>query len=205
MVELYESENLKNIHKFKFATNILFDVGLQFNHEQINLTDFIRLKKITVGNINFFEKILLPDSLKEIVFVGKDFNCQLVILPSNLLILNLENSKNYDYILDNLPLGLKELYLNLNYSHPLDYLPESLEKLYFRCIDTYPHSFDNLPNNINELCINKIFLRKMNKFPKNLKKLFIDKRTNKFYYKKELREIGIKIFGFNDKIEIDFF
>jgi hypothetical protein len=206
LVELYELENLKKIYKLKFATEIHFNTSFEFNHEQINLTDFKRLKKITTGNMDFFEQLLLPDGLKEIKFVGENFNSQLVNLPSNLWILNLEYSQNYNCVLDNLPLGLKELYLNSNYLHPLDYLPESLEKLYFKCINTYPHSFDNLPNNINELCINRNFLNKINKFPKNLKKLVIDKRTNNYFFnKKEFIEKIIKIKNFNDKIEIVFF
>lgn len=147
LVELYEPENINKIYKLKFATEIFFNDNFEFNHEQINLIDFIRLKKITVRNMDFFE--------------------QLVNLPSNLKILNLENSQNYNCIMDNLPLGLKELYLNSKYSLPLDYLPESLEKIYFKCYISYTHNFDNLPNNINELHVNINFIDKINKFPAN--------------------------------------
>ena len=204
LVELFELENLKNIHKIKFATKIVFDLKSSNEHiDLIDLTDFVRLKSMCVICGDIFEKILLPENLKEIIF-SKDFNSQLSNLPSNLSILNLQFSHNYNCVLDNLPLGLKELYLNSNYSHPLNYLPESLEKLFFNCKVSYAHNFDNLPNNIKELQINKHFLNKINKFPTNLKKLFIGKQIGSIVKdKKEIKERLQKIVNFNDKIKIE--
>ena len=202
---LFELGYSKNINKCKMATEIRFQFDSECVHTQIDFTEFVRLKKINVLNISFIEQLLLPENLKEIKFNGTNFNSKLSNLPSNLLILNLENIQNYNCVLDNLPLGLKELYLNTNYFQPLDYLPESLEKLHFKCFN-YPYTFDNLPNNINELHINKYFIDKTNKFPTNLKKIIVSDRAGFLFYfeKLEVIEKLIEIKNYDHKIKIEF-
>jgi len=140
LVEFFELENLKKIHNCIFATEITigFDSELE---NLIDLTNFLRLKKIGLGNIYKF--FILPKNIEEIIFYK--FNLSIDNLPSGLKRLDLSICNNFNKSLNNLPFELKILLLNNEYSLPLDYLPESLEKLYFHPKKSYLHKFDNLP------------------------------------------------------------
>lgn len=119
----------------------------------------------------------LPEKLRILKLKSVDIDCyKLDNLPSGLKNLYLPNS--YYYELDNLPLELEYLSLQVsnNFIQSLDYLPETLKKLKI----IFPENnnrikinCDNLPNGLEKLFLCGSINCELNNLPRNLKTLHL--------------------------------
>lgn len=191
--EIKELENLKNK-----VTEIIF-----FDYKNINLKDFIYLKKITFINIDFYKLIPtfsinilfdfnniinlnnFPKTVDSLVFHNiKTPNLNLKKLPDHIYSLHLEWLFINDSCFHNLSSTLKILHLEwLNITdNALQYLPESLESLtLIKLNNVTNYGLRYLPINLQSLTLDQMdnityigFL----KLPEKLKNLVLKNLIN---------------------------
>ena len=159
----------------------------------IGIKEFIKfpnkLKKLILLTNYRFKLNNLPEGLKTLSLV--DYHYDLENLPPLLEELSISND-NYKCLIDNLPLSLK--ILNINVHKTPNFLPNSLEKLYisfskdsqgndqdlsnlpqglkFLSLTHYKLTFDNLPDELEELELHH-YKKRIYNLPKNLKSLII--------------------------------
>ena len=140
---------------------------------------------------------------KKVVF-GPEFNEPICNLPNTIESVNIYN-KYFNYSLDNLPNGLKELVLNQRYNQPLDFLPSELQFLKFSLGSIFSHSLDNLPQQLKLLEIPYLYNQEINCLPDSIEEIRIGIKTMKnddsIYYLESTYAVWDDVQFFNKKIK----
>jgi hypothetical protein len=153
---------------------------------------------------------IIDDDIKNLcniyknISISNDYQYNLDNLPSEITTLYIEEDrqlqafnniidfdKNFNKSLDNLPYGLKKLWVcTPNFNQPLDYLPNSLEELVIYS-NYFNQSLDNLPIGLKKLEITiGIFDKQLLNLPIRLEKVILPK---KYQFIKEIKEKYPKI------------
>lgn len=140
----------------------------------------------------------LSENLEELVWCGSGEEFPYIDeLPANLRSLDLAES-SFDGPLDDIPTGLKELYLPESFSYPLK-LPEGLEKLGLNMNEDYSdHIVEDLQKGLRELYVgNNLDVL----FPPNLEKAVLGYNFNRqLWMPKSMKEIYIGNDDYNHAI-----
>lgn len=172
------------------------DIGTNFDFpnnpiEEIIYKDPVYEELIFMGGVQFSKRFQkqnfnnLPEKLQTLKINSIDIECyKFDNLPSGLKKLYLPNS--YCYELDNLPLELEDLslYVNNTFTQSLSYLPESLKELKIisqKINNTVNINCDNLPNGLEKLILSNNINNELNNLPRNLKILHIAQFNNMIY------------------------
>ena len=131
----------------------LYDEDVDF----ANLAPFLEIRKSLKICCKRFDFSKIPDYVTDLC-LEIEFYDSLENLPQNLEFLIISSDSNRNYCethlfctLDNLPLSLKELHIELyDFNIPLEMLPEGLEVLKI-CSQTFNQTLDNLPKNLKWL------------------------------------------------------
>jgi hypothetical protein len=201
------TDDKKSIYVSNGYTDYLIEIHKEIIDNQISILNY--KSYIDIGtNFNFpnnpiKEIAYIPQRLSDEKFKKQNLNN----LPEKLQILKLNSVYVECYKLDNLPFGLKVLYLPISYEYELDNLPLELEDLSLRVNNTFQQSLSYLPESLKELriislnnnemvkinCDNlpngleKLFLRgslncELNNLPRNLKTLYLTRTYNNMIY-----------------------
>jgi hypothetical protein len=131
-------------------------------------------KKVIFDN-NFNSRIdWLPEGITDLQ-LGMNFNQPLENLPSTIKRITIRKINDVGYTkfnqqLDYLPPGLEEIYIHFNqeFNYPLNNLPIGLKKLFLIGYN-YKQPINNLPNSLEEITIKQFDYENTHKLPRNLK------------------------------------
>lgn len=179
-------ENKLRILNYKSYDNI--GTNIYFPNNPIEEIIYILPKPISTVGYRYKKQNFnnLPKKLQILNLKLVDIDCyKMDNLPSGLKKLYLP--KSYCYELDNLPLEIEELILhvNNNFIQSLDYLPESLKKLMIisqKYDEKVKLNCDNLPSGLEKLLLNGNIDCELNNLPRNLNTLYLTETNNNMIY-----------------------
>lgn len=183
LTEIHNEIIDNQISILNYASNV--NIGINFDFPDNPIEEIIYMRLSLISNGDKFQKQSfnnLPEKLHTLKFNSVDVECyKLDNLPSGLKNLYLPNP--YCYELDNLPLGLEDLslYVDNNHTQSLSYLPESLKELKISSQESNGQiniNYDNLPNGLEKLFLYGSINRELNNLPRNLKTLHLSQRYN---------------------------
>lgn len=188
------TDNLVEIHKEIMDNQIsilnyksYIDIGTNFDFPNNPIKEIAYITtRFTDGKFQKQNFNNLPEKLQILKLNSVNIECyKLDNLPSGLKKLYLPIS--YEYELDNLPLELEDLYLYVNntFQQSLSYLPESLKVLRITSIkNNNPVNIncDNLPNGLEKLFLCGNINCELNNLPRNLKTLYLMQTYNIMIY-----------------------
>jgi len=151
-----------------------------------------KYNSLVVINSNVKFEGIIPDDIliiiaqHDVLIIDKLYTPKLDNLPNNIKLLIICSNPFYIHHLDNLPVSLEHLLINVSYNKPLDNLPNGLKTL--DLIGFYNLELDNLPSSLKKLVVGGRYNQPFLNLPIDLEELMLSE-----YYQVELINLPPKL------------
>jgi hypothetical protein len=174
-----------NDPKIAIKTNNVYDGEYRYfcNYSLFNqplgnsLSNLINLEQLTFG-YKFNQQLdKLLSNLINLKYLGLGYSFNLPLeIPYNIIKLSLDCSNQY--IINNLPNNIEELYFGFFFDLELNDLPNSIKKIIFNKNSKYNRELNNLPTTLEYLELPSYYNKNISNIPSNLVTIKCSKNYN---------------------------